>query len=253
MPAVKRSISFSQGTVEGTPMKRRKRVKRSSSIRASEKLGKITGVVSEGNTTLAKASGPFSARKFVTFLYENLLQQVSGAANVLVASVKPNDMFDFDNSNDFGNKQPLYYDQLLTASGPYKQYKVLSWKTTYYFANNSDATPINIWVSAPVAATSEVDSVAEVDNWPGVSRLRLTAKTGSKSYGEIVVTGHIKDVFPTYYGDNTFVGSYNGSPGTPVYQTIVIQGADGSTAPSVFMSVKHEAFTELNFVDSIVS
>lgn len=225
--------------------------KRARSVR--DTLGKITGRVSASNTTLSRCPGPFSGKKFVTFLYENALQQVAGAANLLNVIVKPNDMFDYDNSGDLGNKQPLYYDVLLSASGPYKQYKVLSWKTTFYFINNSTSTPVDIFISPPVASTSEFDSVAEADNFPGVKRLRLTNSSGSNSMGEVTIYGHIKDVFPTYFSDNTFVGAYNGSPGTPVYQVCLIKGSDGTSAPIVYCSVKHEAFCELNFVDALVS
>jgi len=48
----------------------------------------------------------------------------------VTVQVKPNDMYDYDNTGEAGNKQPLYYDALLSASGPYKQYKTISWKTT---------------------------------------------------------------------------------------------------------------------------
>lgn len=217
-----------------------------------DNLGKITGKIAASQTTLAKAPGPFSGKKFVTFLYENALQQVAGAANVMTCITKPNDMYDYDGSGDAGNKQPLYFDTLLTASGPYKQYKVISWKTTYWFVNTS-VCAVDIFVSPPIAASSEFDSLAEADNFPGVKRLRLTPGTGSKSYGTLTVTGNVKDVFPTYANDSVFVGAYNGSPGTIVYQNILVRGSDGTTAPSVYWSVKHEAYTELNFVDSLVS
>jgi len=36
----------------------------------------------------------------------------------VTVQVKPNDMYDYDNTGEAGNKQPLYYDALLSASGP---------------------------------------------------------------------------------------------------------------------------------------
>jgi len=83
-------------------------------------LGRITGKVAPSSTTLSRAGGPFSGKKFVTFLYENALSKVSGGTNVVTVQVKPNDMYDYDNTGEAGNKQPLYYDALLSASGPYK-------------------------------------------------------------------------------------------------------------------------------------
>jgi len=70
-------------------------------------------------TTLQrKPDGPFPRSKKVTWIYENALTALSGAAATLAKSVKLNDAYDFDNSADVGNKQPLYWDTLMTASGP---------------------------------------------------------------------------------------------------------------------------------------
>lgn len=242
MPATKRKTLDDSFKV----MKKRKTAK------ANDNLGKITGKVPSTKTTLALAPGPFTNKKYVTFLYENALQQIAGAANVMTAVCKPNDMYDFDNSGDAGNKQPLYYDTLLTASGPYKQYKVISWKTTYWFVNTSTCA-VDIFISPPTAATAEFDSLAEADNFPGVKRLRLTPGTGSKSYGSISIKGHVADVFPAYINDANLIGAYNTSPANIVYQTVLVRGSDGSTAPSIYWSVKHEAYTELQYLDSIVS
>lgn len=219
----------------------------------SMSLGRITGKIMPSSTTLSRSPGPFSGKKYVTFLYENALTRVGGASNVLVVTTKPNDMYDYDNSGDAGNKQPLYFDALLSASGPYKQYKVISWKTTYYLINNTTNVPVDVFVSPPIQATAEFDSLAEADNFPGVKRLRLTGYGGSKSYGQLTVTGHVKDVYPTYEGDSAFTGNYNSSPSGIVYQNVVIRGSDGSTAPDVYLSVKHEAYCELQLVDAIVS
>ena len=107
----------------------------------------------------------FPASKRMTMVYENALTPISGAAAFLSKSVKYNSLYDFDNgTGDLGNKQPLYFDTLLTASGPYKQFKVHSWKATWTFINTS-ATPQTIWVIPPIAAAAEIDSAAEADNF----------------------------------------------------------------------------------------
>jgi len=77
--------------------------------------------------------------------------------------------------------------------------------------------------------------------------------SGSKNYGQITTTGHLRDVYPSYEGDSAFTGNYNASPTNPVYQVVVIRGSDGTTAADVYVSVKHEAYTELQLVDAIVS
>jgi len=247
MPALKRSASqMVPGGSTAFYMRKKKKIEK------SDNLGRITGRVAPSLTTLAKAPGPFTGKKYITFLYENALQQIAGAANVMTAITKPNDMYDFDGSGDAGNKQPLYYDTLLSASGPYKNYKVISWKTTYTFISTATC-PVDIFISPPVGSSGEFDSLAEADNFPGVKRLRLTPVYGSQTKGTVTVYGHIKDLFPASGDDASFVGGYNSSPALIAYQVILVRGSDGTTAPSVYWSVKHEAYTELTYIDALVS
>jgi len=93
----------------------------------------------------------------------------------VTVQVKPNDMYDYDNTGEAGNKQPLYYDALLSASGPYKQYKTISWKTTWYFMNQT-ACPVDIFISPPLNAANECTPSQKQTISP-VKRLRLTAAT----------------------------------------------------------------------------
>lgn len=221
---------------------------------AGQVLGR-TSSVAPSSTTLARSLGPFQGKKIVTFLYDNELTVVGGALNLLQAHHASNSLFDFDksSSNCFGNKQPLFYDTLLSASGPYKQYKVVSWKTTYTIHNASTSCPITVWALPPVPQTSEIDSAAEADNFPGVKRLFLTGVSGSKNIGSITVTGHINDYCPSWRNDLNLIGGYNTDPGTPIYGGLIIHGSDGSTAPSVYVAVHHEAYTELEAIDALVS
>lgn len=245
MPAVKRSRSTSV-----TPKRLYKKPKKA----PNTNLGKITGRIAPSSTTLARAPGPFQGKKFTTFLYENELTAITGATNLLVCSVASNSLFDFDKHGGscFGNKQPLYYDALLSASGPYKVYKVISWKTTYTLVNTSNV-PVTIWALPPIAATAEIDSAAEADNFPGVKRLYLTGSTGTKTMGTISVTGHVDDVYPSSDKAIELEGTYGADPTNIIYGGIIVHGSDGTTAPNVYVAVKHEAYTELRYVDSIVS
>jgi len=247
MPAVKRS-STTVSSSKSRPFKRRRVTKKSNN------LGNITGRVRPSATTLAKAPGPFQGKKFVTFLYENELTAITGATNLLVAQVASNSMYDFDKHGGscFGNKQPLYFDTLLSASGPYKVYKVISWKTTYTLVNTSNV-PVTIWALPPIAATAEIDSAAEADNFPGVKRLYLTGSTGTKTTGTITVTGHVNDVYPEDDRDANLNGTYGTDPTNIIYGGIIVHGSDGTTAPNVYVAVKHEAYTELQYVDALVS
>jgi len=245
MPAVKRSSSML--TPGGSQsFKKRKTTRRNI-------VGNIGGRVRASATTLARSKGPFAATKFMTFLYENELTAMTGAAVTTAMSVMANSLFDFDKNGNFGNKQPLYYDTLLTASGPYKQYKVISWKTTYTIMNQSVSTPITVWAIPPVSAASEIDSAAEADNFPGCKSLYLGPLSSSKNQGTLTVYGHTDDVYAAQASLDTLAASYNADPLSPCYQGLVIRASDGVTAPSVYVAVRHEAYTQLGVVDSIVS
>lgn len=235
-------------------LKRTKRIRKAPK-QSSQILGRLTGVIPPSRTTLAQYPGPFTGVKKVTFIYENELTVVGGAANLLTAPHASNSLYDFDKSgsNCYGNKQPLYYDQLLDVSGPYRQYKVVSWKTTYTILNKSVTCPITVWALPPHTGTAELDSAAEADNWPGVKRLYLGSAGDSKNQGTITVKGHINDVYKTIDGDVNLIGAYNADPASIIYGGLIIHGSDGSTAPSVYVAVKHEAYAELTYLDSIVS
>lgn len=230
-------------------------VKRRKTTKGKTTLGNISGRVAPSATTLARYPGPFQGKKRLTFIYENELTSVGGATNLLNASIACNSCFDVDKSgsNCYGNKQPLYFDALISSSGPYKQYKVISWKTTYTVVNTQNTCPLTIWALPPISAPAEIDSAAEADNFPGVKRLYLTPSGGSKSMGTVVTTGHVADVYPSYTSDNTLVGTNATDPSTIIYGGLVIHGSDGTTAPSVYVSIKHEMYTELDVLDAIVS
>lgn len=216
-------------------------------------LGKIgASYVPPSRTTMAGCQGPFSGTKYVTFLYENALAKVNPGTTLWSLSTIPTGMFDYDVNNYLGNKQPLYFDQLLSATGPYKSYKVISWKTTFTFINEG-TTPVNIWVAPALTGAAEVDTAAEADNFPGVKKLYLTSPSGSQNKGSIVVTGHIDDVWKGITEDSGLIGSYTSNPGVPVYTSIVAQAADGVANCICYVAVKHEAYTELLNVDAIVS
>lgn len=247
----KASLKRMRSTTGGGPVKKAKMEKTRKATTTT--LGRIAGKISPSTTTLARAIGPFSERKYVTFEYKNAATTV-GSSNLLQLSVLLNSVYDFDKSsgNYFGNKQPLYFDQLLSASGPYKNYKVISWVTTYTIMNTGNI-PLQCYGLPPTSASAEIDSVAEADNFPGVIPLVLTPVSGSKCMGTITVRGHVKDVYPSYSDDSGLVGPFNGDPAQTIYGGLLLYYIDGTTAISANVSVKHEAYTELGLVDSIVS
>lgn len=234
---VRRTFSQTVEPLKYDPMKRRK-------IKAKT-----------SKTTLQKLpDGPFPRSKNTTLVYENALTSVAPAAALVALGTKPNSAYDYDNSSGaaFGNKQPLYYDALLTASGPYKNYKVNSWKTTYTIVNMTEE-PLTVFAMPPLSATSEIDSLAEADNFPGVKRLYLTGKSGSKGMGKISVTGNVADVYTSATGEGGMIAAYNADPTYLIYSGLLLASANGTTNVEARVAVRHEMKTTLQVVDALVS
>lgn len=216
---------------------------------------RTTGATGKITTLSTHPDGPFPRSLNTKLIYENALTAMgAGTGGLLTLGTKPNSAFDFDNSSGavFGNKQPLYYDTLLSASGPYKNYKVNSWKTTYHVINMGTA-PITVWALPPISATSEIDSAAEADNFPGVVRMYLTAKDGDCNSGKITVTGNLADVYASSAAsEGGMIAAYNADPTYLVYGGIIVQTADGG-AISAYAAVRHEMNTTLQVIDALVS
>lgn len=217
----------------------------------SEVLGRISGRIVPTSTTLAKSSAPFTGVKYTTLLYENGLTAMANNASFAVAQIASNGAWDVDLSGSvFGNKQPLFFDNLLSSSGPYKQYKVISWKTTYTVVN-AGAVPMNVYLLPPHSAVAEIDSVAEAENFPGVEKRFLTGTGGSKSTCTVTVTGHVDDVYPGVV--DGLVGTFSANPGNLIIGGLIVGAADSLTTVTAYVAVKHEMYTQLQLVDALVS
>jgi len=216
-------------------------------------LGRIGGKVSPTFTTMATSQGPFQAQKWVTFLYENGLTRMSGAASTSNANIVCNGAYDVDNNlaGTFGNKQPLYFDSLISASGPYKNYKVVSWETTYTVINNS-TVPTNVYFLPSLQSTSDCDSVAECENFPGVQKRFLTSGLGGYDRCVVTVRGHIDDV---HAGDNSLglTGTQSANPTQSIFGGLLVATADGTTAHDCYVAISHKMYTLLTVVDALVS
>jgi len=248
--APKRSRS-SDTTRTRTAKKAKTSGRRSTTGRST--LGNLGGSrISPSQTTLAKAPGPFLGKKFVDFVYENGLTKLGGATTFVPVQIISNSAYDVDQSSYVGNKQPLYFDKLLTAAGPYLQYKVISWKTTWTIVN-TQAVPINVFVHGAHSLT-DFNTVVEAENFPGVKRLYLTESGGSKNSGTVTVTGNISDFNGLSDMGREWIGVYNTNPGISIGGTCLIASADGTaTVANVYVAIKHEMYTELSVVDCEVS
>jgi len=207
-----------------------------------------TGKVAASKTSLSLYPSPFPRVKYVSFDYSNGLNLRIPVSNTDVASFAPNDVFDFDRTTGFlGNKQPLFYDTLLGVNGPYKYFKVLSWVTEFTVINRGTA-PITLWLTnAPNA--SDIDTVAEVDNLPGVIK-KFVDVPGGQSMVSIRQTGNIKDEYLSQTSDAALTGTYGSSPSNSILGSLVLYS---SSTLNYELAVKHIAYTQLTLNDATAS
>lgn len=219
-------------------------------MRKKKKLSK-----KKSGTTVARLTKqlPFQAHKSCTFLY-TYGYAITASAVIETMNIACNDMYDLDRTGTgkLGNKQPLFYDVLLSSSGPYKVFAVPKWRTTWTIINSTN-TAVRAFVHPALGATAEFDSLAEAENFPGATIRDLTPAGGSEDKITITVTGSISDV--NYYDnkDSNLLGTYGSSPSTIVYGALVLASGDGTTALNVYVSIKHEFYAELQYEDAIVS
>lgn len=214
--------------------------------RKTTKSERVTGRVRSSKTTLAKSATPFPPVRWVTFEYRNGLVSRVPVSLEDVVSYGCNDIFDFDRTTGFlGNKQPLFYDDLLSSVGPYKQFRVLSWVTTFTIINRG-AAPITMWLCPPHISASDIDTAFETDALPGVIK-KFVDVTGGMSMVSITSKGHMKDVYAGYINDSNLTGTSASSPGTTVFGALVLR----STATlSYEIAVEHHAYTQLTGLDA---
>lgn len=246
---MKRSFRSVGGSQVDAPVKRRKAAPRYRSLKTRSIA--FPGRIAAGSTTLAKYPVPFPPKLLTNLIYENGLTGYAPGGTFGTLSIINNSCFDVDQQTQFGNKQPLFWDNLTSGGGPYKKYKVISWKTTYTIVNNS-ATALTAYALPPIPAAAEIDSISEAENFPGVKRLYLTPSTGSMMKGTITVTGNVSDVFDASREDADLTAAYNSSPSAACYGGLCLASPDAINV-ACWVAIKHEMYTELTGVDVAVS
>lgn len=195
----------------------------------------------QGRSGLFKYSGegPFPNKLATTLLYRSIPVAQSGSAGTgtYALNVALNNLFDFDTSNVLGNKQPLFYDQLFSATGPYTRYECKSWRTRISVINTG-AEPVTIYWNGRGSAISvtEEDTLAEVTNRPNMQQFHLGAKGQSGDRCYIKSSGnwfdHNSDI-------NDLATQYDANAATSVFGTLFANTPTNTTAPTLVIQIDH--------------
>lgn len=188
-----------------------------------------------------------------TLRYNSTMAAVDVAAASTYYSFNLNGMYDFDIDNLLGNKQPLYFDELVTVDGPYKNFRVKSWKSKIEIINDSVDPLLVYWAQG--SAITEIDTLIEVQNRPNVRELILTQRDGDKNHGTIVAPGKVGDIYGSMRNPGDLTGSSASNPTVPVIGTLFLYNPGGlvSTPVNCWVKITHDFIVELCNADAILS
>jgi len=174
---------------------------------------------------------------------------VPGSTNG-AAVIRLNSIYDPDYTNVFGNGQPLFFDEILSATGPYQKYRVNGWKCKLQILNHSPVQasgspmPVDLYLMQGATDSLDVDTFSELQSSPGVqTHLLGHTSSGSAAYKTWYVNGRLKSFIPTTTAtDDDFVGAYNGDPAKSVYLALGYSNATptDSSYPKLFVKISIE-------------
>lgn len=202
-------------------------------------------------TTLALAKGPFPPQKSVTLTYTSVTNRAPALTGDLI-QVCPNDIFDFDYTNIIGNKQPLFYDNLLGTNGPYKAWKVKSWELEWKVMNKS-TDGLYVFALPTTAAATELDTFSEALDFPGVQVDILGANSSGSNKGIYTITGNASDAFGKHEDESATSGAWNASPASRLFAGLVFQSPNGVTTVDYVVVITAKFKVDLFTVDAVIS
>lgn len=186
-----------------------------------------------------KGEGPFPDRLQTTLLYRSIPINATGSAvtGTYLLQVRLNSANDFDYTNVLGNKQPLYYDQLFSATGPYQAYECKSWRTRITVINLANTAVTVYWNGQGTSIdANQEDALAEVTNRSYHQQFHLAPKgsTGDRTY--IKTSGKMSKAS----SDVTYSAvAHNADPVPPVYGSLFLNTPTTTDAPNVMIQVDH--------------
>jgi len=205
-------------------------VAKKKSQKALKKKSHDQGIVPKGKsrTAMLEKYSPFPAVRNYTFLYENGATLLTPGTASVQYGLKPNSLFDIDNNliAAFGNHSPTDYSKLLSATGPYRDYRVHSWDIEITIINQS-ASPLAGYLVGSSANLTDWDTQAECALFPPAEMFFMSGVAGNSGVKTIKTNGNVKDIY-TFDGDLSLTGAYNGDPGILIYGGIYLYSTDGT-------------------------
>lgn len=185
---------------------------------------------------------PFPVRRTARMRYVQTVA-VGGAAVGVGDFVVYSPSSLYDPEVAVGGHQPMYYDQLLSATGPYTKFLVTGARFRVHFSNFSSAsTPVQIVVYVSPVSTSPA-SITQAMEKPWSQKRLLSVPAGGGANGTITIQcasekalGISKAHLLT---DDYYAGAYNANPSVNWFITMCVYGVSGvcSVACNVEMDI----------------
>lgn len=182
--------------------------------------------------------GPFPQKLATTLLYRSAaVSATGGGAGTYAYSCALNNCMDFDVTNILGNKQPLYFDQLLSSTGPYQQWECKSWRTIVTVINiGAEALSVYWNGRGSAISSSEDDTLTEVTNRPYTQQRFLAPKGGTNDRAVFKTFGKWTD----HSTDNlSNAAGYASQAPVVVYGNLFFQSPSSLTAPTFILQIDH--------------
>lgn len=222
--------------------------KRSRTSSSSRRRRKRTGV--SAKPRISKISKDPFPREWRTKLTWNGDTQYTNPGTTSGASVVAlNSLYDPDYSNHFGNFSPMFFSKCLSATGPYQNYKVNSWKGKLTLINVSPVdgsipTALECYFKQGATSAVDVDTWAEIQSQPGVQTFLVGPKDSDSATRTIYFNGKLDDFIPKDAEGEDYSGLYNSSPAKPIFAGIGYRnahpGATGVVNCYIKMSIEFD-------------
>lgn len=200
--------------------------------------------------------GPFSNQMNTVLVYKSPadLALTSVGFSTTFCRMVANGLFDFDYDNILSNKQPLYFDQLLSSTGPYRRYRVNAWSISLKVMNTTDYPCEVFYDPGTFASINDTDTLAEISNRPKVIYKYLSGVSGAKPYVNIKSYRTLASIAtPAGKGDNDWIATYAANPSLPIYATLFLRTIDGVSVPSARVSVSAKFYITCFDADAVSS
>ena len=201
---------------------------------------------------------PFPKIRQCTFIYKQPSVNIPSSLinGKILIRLNANGMFDFDADNYLADKQPLFYDQMFSAVGPYRYYKVNAWKTKLTVTNLTNNALQVYYDQGTIGSIVEADTAVEAQNRPGVIYNLLTGAANAKPQCTIKSYKTTRSFAPRVVSSGLDYGaSYNANPLNTITSTLLVTNLDATdfTQFNCVVTVEHVFFATCYLQDSTLS